>query len=176
MPRKKQRAVKELQGTFDSRTKDSLVFPAPTEKELETPGFLGRVGKSLWRRLSALLVSQNILQVVDLQLLAQYCNLADGLHPAIDDIREHGYTLVASATTRTGQSEKRYRNPAVDLQLKYQAAMQSVGSRLGFSPRDREMITAELTAVRRYTPTTATTATKKISEMSREEAIREFNI
>jgi P27 family predicted phage terminase small subunit len=178
MPRKKSKALKELTGTLDSRTKDALTYPAPTEKELRVPAYLGKIGRSLWRRLSALLLSQNVLQVVDLQLLAQYCNLADGLMAAIADIAENGYTLTASATTRTGQSEKRYANPSVALQLKYQAAMQSAGSRLGFSPRDRELISAELATVRRYTPTPATTARapKKVSEMSESEAIEAFNI
>jgi P27 family predicted phage terminase small subunit len=144
MPRKLSKARKELTGTFDSRTKDSLTYPAPTPQELKAPSHLGKHGRALWRRITSL--EPSILQAVDLPLVGSFCAAFDGFMQARESLKRDGYTLTATAETRTGRSSKVYRNPSVDLEIKYASLMAQLGAKLGYSPRDREMITAGLDA------------------------------
>ncbi len=146
MSRRKSNELRELQGTLknDRIYSPTANYPAATDDDITAPPYLGRYGKALFRKTAALMSEQGVLQRVDITLLSAYASAFDGFVNATLDLKKNGYVLTATAETRSGFSNKQYRNPSVDLQVKFSTLLASLGSRLGLDPISRQRVEASI--------------------------------
>jgi P27 family predicted phage terminase small subunit len=136
--RKKSADYHKLTGTFEPfrHAKTGLSYPPSDGRP---PRWMKDVeAKREWRRIVPLLLGN--LQQPDETLLGSYCMAVSGYLECLKLIQEQGWVVTVSAATRTGQSEKPIKNPAVTLMDQHQKTMQSVAARFGFSPYDRSRI------------------------------------
>ena len=75
-------------------------------------------------------------------LLCAYCESVAGFRDSLADIAKNGRVLTMTATTRTGSTVKRYRNPACDELRRYIVTMRDCAAKFGFTPLDRARVSA----------------------------------
>lgn len=139
MSKRKSSQYHQLAGSFrpDRHTRGGLQFPLATGT---SPRWLSKVAKAEWRRVAPLLLEAGMLLETDTAILGSYCTAYAGFLECKALVEKQGQIVMVESTTRTGNTSKPIRNPAVTLMLDYQRAMLAAAAKLGFSPFDRERI------------------------------------
>lgn len=111
----------------------------------DPPKYLGRIGKTLWRKLVPYLNENKNIIKADQYLLAQYCSAYDMYRTAYENVQEHGIqkpkyktTLSPVDGTIVAKDFTGYaKNPAVQTMSDSLAKLNSIGKELGLSPKAR---------------------------------------
>lgn len=112
------------------KQRQTIRLPA-AEAPLPCPEWLGPVAKSKWSEvLRAMQESNVIMQSVDSDFLAMYCQAFQDLSDAIYELEEHGYTVMAD-------SGAEYPSPAVARKNKAIDNIRRFGIELNLSPKRR---------------------------------------
>lgn len=111
----------------------------------DPPDYLGRLARSVWRKVVPFLESTNRVQRIDSSLVEQYCSEYELYRQAYADIQENGiqskiYVSLQDASGEVvGQDFSGYRkNPAVATMNDALKQLRSIGSELGLSPQARQ--------------------------------------
>lgn len=111
----------------------------------DPPKYLGRIGRTLWRKLVPYLNENKNIIRADQYLLAQYCSAYDMYRTAYENVQEHGIqkpkyktTLSPVDGTIVAKDFTGYaKNPAVQTMSDSLAKLNSIGKELGLSPKAR---------------------------------------
>jgi P27 family predicted phage terminase small subunit len=96
------------------------------------PAYLGDIGRLEWQRTGALLIAAGTLSETDLAVLAVYCLNLDLLVRAQGEIERNGMTIEGV--------RGRVRNPALAVVSGTTAAIRSLASELGLTPKSRARV------------------------------------
>ena len=120
------------------RANRNKVEPKFTEGMVEPPNWLDGDAKNEWDRVVVELQAINILQRVDMAVLATYCQAYSDVARLTEKVRRAGETLISTAGNP-------YLNPDFNvLSVAYTRLERSV-AKLGFSPSDRARLNLPFT-------------------------------
>lgn len=110
----------------------TIKMPSPDAPlELPCPEWLGPIAEAKWREvLQTIAGSPVVLQAVDADFLAMYCQAFQDLHDAMEDIAENGSTV-------TADSGAEYPSPAIARKNKAIDNIRRFGIELNLSPKRR---------------------------------------
>ena len=111
--------------------------PKFTEGMVEPPNWLDDMARNEWSRCIAELESVNILQRVDMAVLATYCQAYSDVARLTIKVRIDGETLISN-------SGNPYMNPDFNILSAAYARMERSSAKLGFSPSDRARLNLPL--------------------------------
>lgn len=108
------------------------------------PDHLGRLGKSMWRRIVPLLEGNSNVRRIDANLVELYCSQYEIYRTALKEIQENGITIriektVISPTGKIGGKDviSYRRNPATAVLTDATSQLTKIGAELGLSPKSR---------------------------------------
>lgn len=128
-----------------AKSKKSKVDLKQPNLSEDPPKYLGRIGRTLWRKLVPYLNENKNIIRADQYLLAQYCSAYDMYRTAYENVQEHGIqkpkyktTLSPVDGTIVAKDFTGYaKNPAVQTMSDSLAKLNSIGKELGLSPKAR---------------------------------------
>lgn len=128
-----------------AKSKKSKVDLKQSNLSEDPPKYLGRIGRTLWRKLVPYLNENKNIIRADQYLLAQYCSAYDMYRTAYENVQEHGIqkpkyktTLSPVDGTIVAKDFTGYaKNPAVQTMSDSLAKLNSIGKELGLSPKAR---------------------------------------
>ncbi|NRN90938.1 phage terminase small subunit P27 family [Lactobacillus helveticus] len=128
-----------------AKSKKSKVDLKQPNLSEDPPKYLGRIGKTLWRKLVPYLNENKNIIKADQYLLAQYCSAYDMYRTAYENVQEHGIQRPKYKTTLSPVDGKIVakdftgyaKNPSVQAMSDALNKMNSLGKELGLSPKSR---------------------------------------
>lgn len=128
-----------------AKSKESKVDLKQSNLSEDPPKYLGRIGRTLWRKLVPYLNENKNIIRADQYLLAQYCSAYDMYRTAYENVQEHGIQRPKYKTTLSPVDGKIVakdftgyaKNPAVQTMSDSLAKLNSIGKELGLSPKAR---------------------------------------